>query len=757
MNEPNIPVIKDLVLIGGGHSHIAVLKMFGMKPVPGIRLTLLTRDVHTPYSGMLPGLIAGHYDFDEAHIDLGPLSNFAGARLYHDSAVGLDLENRRVICANRPDVPYDILSINIGSTPRVLDGNCSENTIVPVKPISNFFSRWNDLKRRVLEADHRLKIAAVGGGAGGVEIILAIQYALNRLLLDANKGELEPEFHIFNSETEILPSHNEKVRQHFASVLEERNIQVHQESRVESVQDGTITTEKGSKVPLDEILWVTDAAAPSWLAEAGLDVDEGGFVKVEDSLRSVSHKEVFAAGDIAAVVKHPRPKSGVFAVRQGMPLAANLRKALLSRDLKPFNPQHTFLSLITSGDKRAVASKGKWCLKGRMMWLLKNWIDRRFMKKYNSLPAMKHRERLNLPSGLASEETLRDLSALSMRCGGCGAKVGANVLSRVIGRLSPLQRKDVLIGLNAPDDAAVTRTPAGKVVVQTIDSFRAIVNDPYVFGKIAAHHSLGDIFAMGAEPQSALAVVTIPFGPEEKVEDILEQMLRGALEVFDESGTSLVGGHTSEGSELSLGFAINGLIDQKKILRKKGMREGNRLVLTKAIGTGALFAADMRLAAKGRWIQNAISSMLQSNLAAAACLHEYGATACTDVTGFGLLGHLVEMTKASGVDARLRLDNIPLLDGALETVSRGIVSTLQPQNLRLRRAIFNLEEAAQDSRYPLIFDPQTSGGLLASLPARKADHCVERLRELGYQASAIIGEVRSKGELIESIHVETGK
>ena len=370
---------------------------------------------------------------------------------------------------------------------------------------------------------------------------------------------------------------------------------------------------------------------------------------------------------------------------------------------------------------------------------------------------MKHRERLNLPSGLASEETLRDLSALSMRCGGCGAKVGANVLSRVIGRLSPLQRKDVLIGLNAPDDAAVTRTPAGKVVVQTIDSFRAIVNDPYVFGKIAAHHSLGDIFAMGAEPQSALAVVTIPFGPEEKVEDILEQMLRGALEVFDESGTSLVGGHTSEGSELSLGFAINGLIDQKKILRKKGMREGNRLVLTKAIGTGALFAADMRLAAKGRWIQNAISSMLQSNLAAAACLHEYGATACTDVTGFGLLGHLVEMTKASGVDARLRLDNIPLLDGALETVSRGIVSTLQPQNLRLRRAIFNLEEAAQDSRYPLIFDPQTSGGLLASLPARKADHCVERLRELGYQASAIIGEVRSKGELIESIHVETGK
>ena len=365
-------------------------------------------------------------------------------------------------------------------------------------------------------------------------------------------------------------------------------------------------------------------------------------------------------------------------------------------------------------------------------------------------------EGLNLPRGLASEETLKELSAVAMRCGGCGAKVGASVLSRVIGRLSPLQRKDVLIGLDAPDDAAVTRTPKGKVVVQTIDSFRAIVDDPYVFGKIAANHSLGDIFAMGAEPQSALAVVAIPYGPEEKVEDLLEQMLRGALDIFDESGTSLVGGHSSEGSELSLGFSINGLIDPKKILRKKGMRQGNRLVLTKAIGTGALFAADMRLAAKGRWIENATSSMLQSNLAAAACLHEHGATACTDVTGFGLLGHLVEMTKASGVDVRLRLDNIPLLDGALETVSRGIFSTLQPQNLRLRRAISNLEEAAGDPRYPLIFDPQTSGGLLASLPARRADRCVDKLRELGYPLSAIVAEVSPKGDLPESIHIDIG-
>ena len=756
MNQPSIPIIKDLVLVGGGHSNIAVLKMFGMDPIPGVRLTLLTRDVHTPYSGMLPGFIAGHYAFDEAHIDLGPLCRFAGARLYHDSAVGIDTENRKVICAKRPAVPYDLLSINIGSTPRLANIGIAKDEVVPVKPISNFVSRWEMLKSRVLEADRPFRIGTVGAGAGGVEITLAIQYALKQLLGEADKIELEPEFHLFYSEPEILSSHNYKVRKHFERVLKDRGVQLYPGNRVESVSDGRLLREDGMEVPLDEILWVTDAAAPTWPGDAGLDVDEDGFVKVTDCLNSPSHKDIFAAGDIAASINHPRPKAGVFAVRQGMPLAKNLRNALLSKKLKPFIPQRMFLSLISTGDKKAVASKGEWCIHGGLVWRIKDLIDRRFIRKYNSLPAMATQAELDVPAGLASQETLEELSAVAMRCGGCGAKVGATVLSRVIGRLAPVQRKDVLIGLDAPDDAAVTRTPRGKVLVQTIDSFRAIVDDPYIFGKIAANHSLGDIFAMGASPQSALAVATVPYGPEEKVEDLLEQMLRGALEIFAETGTALVGGHSSEGSELSLGFSINGLIDPEKILQKSGMQTGDRILLTKSLGTGTLFAADMRLAAKGRWIAGALASMLQGNQDAAACIHEHGATACTDVTGFGLLGHLVEMTRASTVDVELELDKIPLLEGAIETVAKGIFSTLQPQNLRLRRAIANAGEASERTRYPLIFDPQTAGGLLASVPAKKADHCIEALHELGYHCAADIGVVQPRGKLPESIFLTPG-
>lgn len=753
MQSPSTPIVQDLVLVGGGHSHVAVLKRFGMKPLPGVRLTVICKDVMTPYSGMLPGLIAGHYTFEETHIDLGPLARFAGARLYCDEVIGLDLEGRRVLCRGRPPVVYDLLSINVGSVPMTLDVPGAAANAVPVKPIDRFVAHWEALQRRVLAHTGRSRIGVVGAGAGGVEILLAIQYRLRQLLSAEGRHGEQPEFHLFTDTHQILPTHNRRVRARYRRILAGRGVHLHTDHRVSRVEPGAIHCDNGQHFALDEILWVTWAGAAGWVAETGLEVDERGFVRVNDFLQSTSHAEVFAAGDIASMVNHPRPKAGVFAVRQGPPLAANLRRAALGRALRPYVPQRQFLSLVSTGDRYAVASRSHWALEGAAVWRWKDWIDRRFMAKFRDLPEMDQANGVQVPRGLAGQEAIKELSTLAMRCGGCGAKVGATALNRALARLQPVERDDVLVGLHAPDDAAVVEVPPGKVMVHTVDFFRAMLDDPYLFGKIAANHALGDIFAMGAEPQTALALATLPYGLESKVEDALSQLLGGASEVLEEADTALVGGHTGEGAELALGFAVNGLVAREDILSKGGMRPGDRLILTKPLGTGTLFAADMRHKARGPWIQAALDAMLQSNREGARCLHRYRATACTDVTGFGLLGHLVEMIKPSGVAVALELDAIPVLPGALETLAAGITSSLQPQNVRLRRAIHDLEAVAQDPRYPLLFDPQTAGGLLASVPGEEAQACLEALRDCGYGQAAIIGRVHAQGERLEPVTV----
>ena len=746
MRESIVPVVKDLVLIGGGHTHVAVLKRFGMHPVAGVRLTLITRDIHTPYSGMLPGLVAGHYDFDDAHIDLAPLSRFAGARLLHRAAVGLDLDRRHVICDGRPPVPYDLLSINIGSTPSFRAVPGAVDVAVPVKPISTFVARWERLRARVASASGPVRIGVVGVGAGGVELTLAVQFALRRVLAEAGRPAETLEFHLFGAGPTILPTHNRGMRRRLERVLRERGVRVHLGQAVTSVSDGLITCADGATVALDEILWVTQAGAAPWLREAGLDVDAGGFVRVDDTLQSTSHTGVFAAGDIAAVVNHPREKAGVFAVRQGPPLADNLRRVLLGRLPRPFRPQRRFLTLVSTGGRHTVGARGPWSFEGAVIWRWKDWIDRRFMSKYRDLPAMATGATPAVEPGLASPEVLREISTAAMRCGGCGSKVGATPLDRVLEQLRPVQRDDVLVGLDAPDDAAVVTVPPGKALVRTVDAFRAIVNDPFVFGQITANHCLGDIFAMGADAQTALAIATVPFGLDSKVEDTLVQLLSGAVTVLNDAGAALVGGHTSEGAELALGLSLTGLVDPDAVLKKTGLRPGDRLVLTKGVGTGTLFAAEMRMRAKGRWIADAIASMRQSSRAAAAVLRGHGATACTDVTGFGLLGHLVEMTKASGVDVRLALASVPVLDGALETSAAGLLSSLHPHNVRLRRAVADVERATLDPRYPLLYDPQTAGGLLAGVPGDRADACVDDLRAQGYAQAAVIGVVESRGD-----------
>ncbi len=767
MQASDQPILRDIVLVGGGHSHVVALKSFAMKPMAGVRLTVICTDTHTPYSGMLPGYVAGHYDYDAVHIDLGKLCAFAGARLYKAEVTGIDRAAKKVMCKGRPDVDYDVLSINIGSSPQVQSVVGANEFAVPVKPIAQFNERWLALLAR---SELPLNIAVVGGGAGGVELLLAMQHRMK-----------QARFNLFTEGTSILPTHSAAVQRRFADVLAKRGVAVHPNAAVTRVAQNQLHVGHGVTLQtfdFDEVMWVTQAGGAAWLAGTGLALDPRGFIEVNDCLQSTTDSNIFAAGDIANMANYKLEKAGVFAVRQGMPLAENLRRSVQGVALSPYRPQKRWLALISTGNQQAVASRGAlWGFitqlgmggtnaSGGLLWRWKDWIDQRFMRRFSEFPDMEDVSRKPRPIRLAaeanvkltSEESLQAISAIAMRCGGCGAKVGATVLSRALGSLSPIERDDVLIGLHAPDDAAVVRVPAGKAMVHTVDFFRAFIDDPYIFGRVAANHALGDIFAMGGTAQSATAIATVPPGLEAKVEATLRDMMQGAVEVLNAAGCALVGGHTGEGKELALGFAINGLVDiasdgvtLPRTMTKGAMRAGDVLILTKPMGTGTLFAALPKGKAKGRWIDAALASMQQSNQAGAACLLAHGATACTDLTGFGLLGHLVEMTKPSGVDAEINLAALPLLDGAEECVKAGITSSLQSANVRLRRAIKNQEAFINHPRYPLIFDPQTAGGLLASVPKESVDACVAELKALGYTHTAIIGRILPMGDAMEAI------
>ncbi len=720
-------IVKDLVLLGGGHSHVAVLRRLGMHPLEGLQTTLISPSVTTPYSGMLPGVIAGHYAPEEAEIDLARLCRFAGARLFVESASAIDTAARTVTCGVRPEVHYDVLSIDIGITPDLSVPGAAKH-VIPVKPISTFQSRFAAFIEGVRGAGYLAGIGVVGAGAGGVELALALNH---RLKLEGVAARC----HLFAEGAHVLPGHSRAVQQQFSSVLQQVGIDVHTDFRVTRVDAHHVENASGTAVPLSAVFWVTSAAPQPWLSETGLAVDDAGFLRVRDTLQVESHPDVFAAGDTAVMINHPRPRAGVFAVRQGEPLADNLVRVLRGVEPKPFIPQHRFLALISTGPKHAVASHGRASWSGRWVWHWKDWIDRRFMNRFNRLPKMP------IPKGRGLLAGLED----QMPCGGCAAKLPSAQLGSTLEGLQVTQHEDVLVGLGAPDDAAVVRVPEGHVVLHSVDHFRAFVEDPFLLGQIAANHALSDIYAMGANATSALAIVTLPHAEPDKSQQLLKQLMNGAYRVLRREGVALVGGHTSEGAELSIGFAVNGAAAPESLMTKRALNEGDRLILTKPIGSGVIFAADMQLKAEGAWTEAALVQMLISNKTAAECARAEGVRAATDVTGFGLAGHLFEMLEAAGRGARIKLGALPVLPGALELLAAGVRSTLHEDNAKIAQYITGPAGNTDPYRREVLFDPQTAGRLILACAPERAQPLLKALAGAGLEQACDIGLVEGPG------------
>ena len=706
-----------------------VLRRWMMSPLPGVRLTLVLDRPEAVYSGMVPGFVAGDYQASELEIDCVPLARRAGARLVLAAATGLDPVGRRLELEDRPAIAYDVLSFDVGSMVRGSELPGVREHALATRPIRRFVDALDDFL--AVGAAPLRRLAVVGEGAAGVELTFTLQARL------AARGAT-PKIQLIGSGSEILPGAPRSMRRRAERLLATRGIEVLLGATVEQVSASGLVLAGGEALAFDRVVWATGAAPVPLLDGVPLERDAAGLLRVRETLQSVGRDDVFAVGDCASLDAHPWvPRAGVYAVRQGPVLDANLRARLEGRALRRYRPQRDFLSLLNLGERRALGGKWGVSFDGRAVYRLKDWIDRRFTRRFQVLASDgSDAPEFPSPESMGMEE---------MACGGCAAKVGAGGLDRALSRLDPAPPDaSVRIGLGEREDAAAVETPAGDVVLATIDGFRGFTDDPWLVGRVAAQNAASDDDATGGRARHALAWITVP--DERHADETLFQVMAGVRRELDLRGISLVGGHSTVGPELMVGLVVLGeLRAEEAPLAKSGLRPGDRLVLTKALGTGVLLAADMQGRASGAQLRAVHTSMLRGNDTAARIAREHGASAVTDVSGFGLAVHLGEMLGASDVGAWIDLAAVPSLSGAREALARGLRSTFHPQNAAAAAAIWD-RDPALDAAAPevaLLLDPQTSGGLLIGVAPDRERPLVEALRAGGDPAAAGIGAVCS--------------
>jgi selenide,water dikinase len=670
---------RDLVFIGGGHTHALVLRMLAMNPIKNVRLTLISESILTPYSGMLPGYLAGHYSLDETHLDLNKLCLAANVRFIHDSVTGLDIENKAIQLKHHADIRYDKVSINTGSTPNLTVPGAKEFAL-GVKPISRLTKSWRELLQQetLNKTPHW---AIVGGGAAGVEVVLAIAHRFKQL----NKPL---KLSLVHSGQQVMPTYHSGIRKRVENALAAAGIERHPFFSVQEVTAKSLVSDQGKSLAIDNSIWCTPANAPQWPRTAGLDVDHNGFIAVNAYLQSTSHADVFACGDVSAMVQDPRPKAGVYAVRSAPFLFANLHATFSASAMKPLKLQNDFLSLIALGGQSAVGQRNGIAFSGKWVWRWKDSIDRKFMALFSEkLPRM------------------ANMNDDVIHCAGCGSKLGPELLSETLTELSD--------GVETPaEDAAIAHKTPEQTVWQSIDGFRSFSDDYYNLGKVITHHAVNDCYAMGIAPTTAQVWVNLAFSHARIARRDFKFLMSGIKDALREHETQLIGGHSTEGVETHVGLVVNG--EGRDVWPKNGLQLGDWLMLNKPLGSGILLAANMQMKAHALAVEDLWKNLLHSNREFFTLLKGLEVHAATDVTGFGLIGHLLEMTDQSLFGIDLTADKVPFLVDALELSQQGIGSSLLPQLMPLKHRceVINTDTA----RVNALFDPQTQGGLLVSVP-----------------------------------------
>ena len=716
-----------VVLLGVGHTNAHVLRMWKMNPISDANLVCVSNFPVATYSGMMPGVLAGQYPPEDMEIDLVRLCRSANARLVLGEVNGLDVDKQELQFADRPPLKFDQLSIGVGSVPTFEDVEVtSDENLFAIKPMQTFLERL-EARLDQFEKDSEIRVSIVGGGIGSIETA----FCLKKKLTDEGRAHA---ISLVTRSSRIGKGLANSTQKLIEAQLEEKGIELIADRSVIEINADNIRLGTQKLIETDLIIWGTGAIAPKLLEALPIEKDNRGFIATRPTLQTINNDVIYAVGDSGTITGSETDKAGVFAVRQGPILWQNIRNHIDGdRRMAPYEPQLDYLKLINTADGKSIAQrKGKgfyatWC------WWLKDRIDKKFMEMYQDYEPM-------------AMEDMPDDTEDAMRCLGCGGKIGGGILSAVLDELEIPKHDDVVVGLEEPDDAAVIRTP-GKEISITTDFFASPLDDPYLTGRIAVLNSASDCFVMGAQPNAALAIVQLPLVHARQQMQVMRELMTGSVEELARMGATIVGGHSIEGPRLLAGFTVMG--NQVEDIKTKGQLEtGDLLVLSKPIGSGVLLAAWMQCQLEGKHFQPLIDSMLLSNQIALDLARRSDVSAMTDVTGFGLAGHLKEMLVASNKSAKLDLSSVPLLPGCQEMLDQDIESTLAPEN-RINLASINFSGIdVGDRSVASLFDPQTGGGLLFGVKAKSAEEVLGFMNDGGFEQACVIGEVTDAADSV---------
>ena len=693
-----IPIKNDLILIGGGHSHLSVLMKLSKNPINGNRITLITNEIDTPYSGMIPGYIEGVYSWRDSHIDLYRLCLKLNVRFIHAEVEKISARNKEIYFKDRPKIKFDVLSINTGIKSKNSEIKGSSKYCISVKPISNLANIFLD------KITNFKSIAFIGGGAGSVELALAVK----KRFLNINQ---EINVTIITGNRGLLSTFSAKTRAISLKTLNEYKINIIEYKRVLEVKENQIILSDKSTIKVDKAILSTNAMAPKWVTKSDILLNKDNYIVVNKFFQT-NYNYVFAAGDIVDFDNQNLSKAGVFAVRSGKPLAQNIKKYILGKKLDNYNFNKNYLSLIGTSKQSAIATKYNITFDSKFNFYLKKYIDQKFIKKFNDIKIGK---KFNfkfskvLISKLLSKTNIDiPLDNEMMQCKGCAAKVPLSALKFAL----PQE-------IVSTSEDAVT-IPGYPTLYQTVDMINAIITDPFLLGKIAANHSISDMITVNSKITSAMMVLQLPLARVDINSRDLEQVLLGAKEIFSLVDCPLIGGHTMIGKDKDpvIGFSVLGERQKEdKTQKRRKIKPNDILILTEKIGSGLIFAGINNYIIDSHFQKDVIKQMIKGNLNFGKISSRLNILSMTDITGFGLANHLLNLIKRDKNKTGLTIypSKMPIFSGVKECIDKNVKSSLYQANYDSAQEdiIYKRDKIKLDD---IMYDPQTVGGIAFIIP-----------------------------------------